>query len=239
MKKRLCVFIILISCLLSTKAQETSFTTEALIGKKRVPNSDKNTHLLPEVIEAFKKMQSDALKQGITIQIVSGYRNFKRQQYIFQKKYTMYKKRGFSKNQILNKIIEYSTIPGTSRHHWGTDFDIIQKVPKMPRNLLVHNNYDNDGPFCEMKQWMDNNAYKYGFYLVYTNNINRTGFKYEPWHYSYAPIAKKLLKKFLEENTKNNILPIIKEAGVTINNDFYSKYIQTHIKGINPLLLHF
>lgn len=220
-------------------AQDFIFPINLIVGKLNNPNLTSKQNLIPTVEEAFNNMQSDALKQGISIQIVSGYRSFSRQQYIFKKKYKKYKQQGLTENQILTKITEYSTIPGTSRHHWGTDIDIIQQLNKMPRNLLVESNYSNEGIFCPMKQWMDQNAYKYGFYLVYTENKNRTGFKYEPWHYSYAPISKKILQQFILENDKGNILPIINQADINIEIPFYSKYIQTHVKGINPLLLDF
>ena len=220
-------------------AQDFIFPVNFIVGKQNNISLTSQHNLIPAVEDAFNKMQSDALKEGISIQIVSAYRNFKRQQYIFLKKYNKYKQKGLSEKQTLAKITEYSTIPGTSRHHWGTDIDIVQQLTKMPRNLLVEKNYSNEGDFCPMKQWMDQNAYKYGFYLVYTENKNRTGFKHEPWHYSYAPISKKILQQFITENNKGNIFPIIKQAGINIEIPFYSNYIQTHVKGINPLLLEF
>lgn len=238
MKKNIFLLISLfISSFFLINAQTHCYPTNLLVGKKNISSINPNYNLLNEVALAYSKMQKDALQQGISIQIVSSFRNFNRQHYIFTKKYTKYKNRGLSETQILKKITQYSTIPGTSRHHWGTDLDIVQKVSIMPKNLLVESNYNNQGSFCEMKQWMDRNAHKYGFYLVYTNNENRTGFKYEPWHYSYAPISKKILTQFLLENKNNTIFPIIKNAGVPVDADFYNNYIETHIKGINPILL--
>ena len=43
----------------------------------------------------------------------------------------------------IDKIIEYSTLPGTSRHHWGTDIDIIDAGPPevvmfcFPKNFTI------------------------------------------------------------------------------------------------------
>jgi len=81
------------------------------------------------------------------------------------------------------------------------------------------------------------NANTFGFYLVYTENINRTGFKYEPWHYTYAPISKKLLIQFLEKNIEGKIYSEINQLGVQIDTTFFKKYITSHIKGINKQLL--
>lgn len=218
-------------------AQQEVFSINQLIGNQTSTVNPLTKNLSPEAYNSFIKMQTEALKQNINIQIVSGFRNFNRQKQIFNRKYSKYKKQGLSKISILNKIIEYSTIPGTSRHHWGTDIDIVQKVNIMPKNLLHPSNYESEGPFCKMKEWMDLNAYKYGFYLVYTNDNNRTGFKYEPWHYSYAPISKKLLQQFLHLNEENKIQPSIKQLGVKIDTMFFKNYIKTHIKGINSQLL--
>lgn len=240
MKNKIITLLTIFICFATQlNAQEKSYSIDLLTGKQNITTKNKNYNLLNEVSLAYSKMQKDALKEGITIQIVSSFRNFERQHYIFKRKYNAYKKKGLSETQILYKITEYSTIPGTSRHHWGTDFDIVQKVTNMPKSLLNENNFNNQGLFCEMKEWMDLNANKYGFYLVYTNDDNRTGFKYEPWHYSYAPISKKILSQFLLENKKNKIFPVIKNAGVPLNADYYNNYIESHIKGINPLLLSF
>lgn len=218
-------------------AQNNFFSINQLIGNLSSQTNAETKNLQPEVYTAFLKMKKEALKENIHISIASGFRNFNRQKLIFERKYNRYQKQGFSKIKILNKIIEYSTIPGTSRHHWGTDIDIVQKVETMPKNLLVPSNYSSEGPFCRMKEWMDANANTFGFYLVYTENINRTGFKYEPWHYTYAPISKKLLIQFLEKNIEGKIYSEINQLGVQIDTTFFKKYITSHIKGINKQLL--
>ena len=30
-------------------------------------------------------------------------------------------------DEAINEIIRFSTLPGTSRHHWGTEIDIIDE----------------------------------------------------------------------------------------------------------------
>lgn len=76
--------------------------------------------------------------------------------------------------------MEYSTIPGTSRHHWGTDIDIIDANQPYKGDPLESDKFHGDGPFCALKEWMDLHANTFGFYLVYTDNDKRTGFYYEP-----------------------------------------------------------
>ena len=79
---------------------------------------------------AFKKMEEAAKKDGIILKIVSAHRSFGRQSFIWNKKYDKFTKQ-YSLNPIdaINEIVRFSTIPGTSRHHWGTDIDIIDGTP--------------------------------------------------------------------------------------------------------------
>lgn len=231
------LFVGITFCTAFLFAQEGKISIDFLTGKKNEKVKQNTLSLLPEVATAFSKMQQAAQKDGIHIKIVSSFRSFERQQYIFNKKYQKYRQQGLDSVNILKKITEYSTIPGTSRHHWGTDFDIIQKVKNTPKNLLLPENYENEGAFCEMKEWMDKHANAYGFYLVYTDTTHRTGFKYEPWHYSYAPISKNLLAEFLNKHQQNEIYTTIKKASIPVTYQFFNDYIETHIKGIHPELL--
>ncbi|WP_338039031.1 D-alanyl-D-alanine carboxypeptidase family protein [Maribacter litopenaei] len=43
---------------------------------------------------------------------------------------------------------------------------------------------------------MDENSETYGYHLVYTDDPKRRGFKYEPWHYSYAPLSIPMLEAY-------------------------------------------
>ncbi len=223
------LFFLLLTINNKSIAQEYNYSIACLTGKELSKFQNPTNRLHKEAYRSFLAMQKEAAKDNIQIQIVSGYRSFNRQLQIFNRKYTRYQKQGLSKIQILNKITEYSTIPGTSRHHWGTDIDIIQKISNPPKNLLVAKNYEEAGVFCNMKEWMDKNAHKYGFDLVYTNDTNRTGFKYEPWHYSYAPIAKKLLTQFIQYETHNAIYKDLKKSKIKMDSLFFKKYLKTHI----------
>ena len=139
--------------------------------------------------------------------------------------------------QAIEKIIEYSTIPGTSRHHWGTDLDLIDGNAPRPESVLVASNFHGTGPFCKMKEWMDEHAESFEFYEVYTNDANRKGFKYEPWHFSYAPVSKPMLQAYKKLDIKE-ILSEEKVKGSTHFSDaFIQKYRTENILDINPKLL--
>ena len=95
-------------------------------------------------------MQNDAKKEGIEIEIVSGYRSYEKQKSIWNNKYNKNFERRIFGIKNINRIIQYSTLPGTSRHHWGTDIDIIDKrfIPK--GDLLIEKNYTENGIYSRV-----------------------------------------------------------------------------------------
>lgn len=186
---------------------------------------------------ALEKMQKAALKEGIQIKLVSGYRSFNRQREIWNRKYDKYAAQGLKPDAIFDKIVEYSTVPGTSRHHWGTDLDLIDGAVKTNGDVLVPDKFHGKGPFCKFKEWMEKNAATYNFELVYTLNGQRTGFKYEPWHYSYVPLSRKRYNDYL---TQVDLLPFLRGQNIKgmdkISDGRLKRYLEEHIKGINPAL---
>lgn len=221
-----------------TFSQETEYSVAELMGKVDIKLYGENINLRKEAHDAFVEMKRAAYSEGMDLKIVSSYRNFYRQEGIWERKYLQYTgEKGMTKLDAIEKIIEYSTIPGTSRHHWGTDIDIIDGYPKTTGDVLVPEKFEEGGPFSLLKKWMDDNANKYGFYLVYTDNPKRKGFKYEPWHYSYAPLSIPMLKTFRRKNIFKLLLEedIIGKENFTTG--FLKGYIQNNILDINPDLL--
>ena len=214
------------------------FSRDQLIGKGNpdIVGETYTSKMHRDAKNAFEKMKEDALKDGINIEIVSAYRSFKKQKSIFENKYKKFTNKGLTPIEAINKIIEYSTIPGTSRHHWGTDLDIIDGNYPRPQSVLEEENFYGNGPYCKLKEWMNKNSESYGFYEVYSQNPKRKGFKYEPWHFSYAPVSKPMLNAFQKLDIKN----ILKEENVLGNeyftNDFINKYNLENILDINPNL---
>ena len=132
------------------------------------------------------------------------------------------------------EIIRFSTIPGTSRHHWGTDIDIIDGNYPDEKDVLKSEKFEKNGVFYKLKKWLDENSEKFGFYLAYNNDSNRKGFEYEPWHYSFKPSSVKyynaLINLDLEKIIKNSNL----NGFQYFNKSFIKKYISENIMDINP-----
>jgi len=184
---------------------------------------------------AFKKMEDAAKKDGIILKIVSAHRSFERQNFIWNKKYNKFTDE-YSLNPMdaINEIIRFSTIPGTSRHHWGTDIDIIDGKYPDENNVLMSEKYEKGGIFYDLKKWLSNNSEKFGFFLTYNNDPKRKGFEYEPWHYSYKPSSKKYLKLLLSSDLEKLFKNKNLNGYQYFDKKFIEKYISEFIMDINP-----
>ena len=210
---------------------------EELMGKADIELYGEDINLRKEAHDAFVEMRKAALSDGINIQIVSSYRSYDRQEGIIERKYLKYTDEGMEPLDAIEKIVEYSTIPGTSRHHWGTDVDLIDGTPKADGDVLVASKFETGGPYEKFKLWMDENSEKYDYCLVYTNNPKRRGFKYEPWHYSYAPLSKPMLKTFRQKNIVKQLKAEDFLGSDHLTTEFIKTYIEDNILDINPELL--
>lgn len=218
---------------------QEDYSTNQLIGKDEsfIVGNSYTTKMHQKTAEAFQKMKTAALKDNISIELVSAYRSFDRQKQIFEKKYLRYTNQGLSPIQAIRKIIEYSTIPGTSRHHWGTDIDIIDANAPRPKNVLEPQHFHGNGPFCKLKEWLNKHAETYGFHEVYTNEPNRKGFKYEPWHFSYAPVSIPMLRAYKKLEVKKILQNEKIEGSMHFTDDFINQYRNENILDINKNLL--
>ncbi len=180
------------------------------INKLKIPTHGKKIYLRKRVALALRNVYK-ALKKdlpGIPFWITSGIRSYWQQKAIWEAKWTGKRKvDGIKLNKVKNrykrakKILKYSSMPGTSRHHWGTDFDL---------NILL-NKYYTKGKGRILYLWLKKNMPKYGFCQVYNNNNRTQGYEEEKWHWSYIPIAKKLYIDWLNLYG-NNIIKLMKKS---------------------------
>ncbi len=217
--------------------QSSHLSYEELIGKGNPNLYGNGFQLRKEAFDAFTNMKNAALKDNISIEVVSSYRNFAHQNRIWERKYKSFTQQGLSPEKAIDKIIEYSTIPGTSRHHWGTDMDIIDANVAQPKNVLSPSHFEGKGSFVKLKKWMDENSKDYGFYLVYTNEPDRKGFKYEPWHYSFKSLSHGYLQDYKKLNLKDILNQELLLGHNYLTETFLERYWSTNIMDINPELL--
>ena len=186
--------------------------------------SSNTIYLRRDVFDMFHKMATAAKRENITLTVISGTRNFAHQKRIWNYKWTdKYKK--YLPLERAKKILEYSSMPSTSRHHWGTDIDI--------NNL-------NDAYFLKGKGkkeyiWLTTNANKFGFYQVYTSKKDgRTGYNEEKWHWSFAPISSIYLK-YYNQNITHKDIKNFKGSEFAKEIDM----IKNYVNGINPTILKY
>ena len=155
--------------------------------------------------EAFLKLQSRAEKAGFKLSIASGFRSYQRQLTIFNDKWSgerpvlddnnaVLVREDHTDEDWLHRILRFSALPGTSRHHWGTDIDIYDPslMPDDYSLQLTASEYRTGGIFEYLSQWLDGviaDDDSEGFYRPY--DCDRGGVSVEPWHLSFSPVASK------------------------------------------------
>ncbi len=218
-------------------ASSNNYTDKYLIGRSRPQLYGNGYKVLKRVNEAFLDMNSAALKSGMSVRVVSSYRSFDHQNLIWTRKYNRYRSRKLSPQTAVNYNIRYTAIPGSSRHHWGTEIDVVDGTVKTSVYPLNTKNYHGNGMYKSFREWMDDNAYKYGFFRVYTNDHTRRGFRYEPWHYSFAELAKPMLKEYTERDIQNSLKYQELLGKSYFTDTFIEHYTKDNILGINKSLL--
>jgi len=156
--------------------------------------TDGDPYLLhQETYAHFEAMHAAALADGVELIMVSATRNFKRQKQIWEAKWNGQRKIENGKKANVaypnptdraRAILRYSSMPGTSRHHWGTDIDL---------NAL-NNEFFAAGKGKKIYAWLTANGAKFGFCQPYTpkGDARPNGYEEERWHWSYLPIATQL-----------------------------------------------
>ena len=194
----LCFFSILLFNSFNSNAQ---YSKEELLGKIN-PASNSSFSLVPEeycnksgiylrteVLEAFLMLRQLAENEGITLIIISGTRSFNHQKSIWDRKWGRTRYMGWQEIDKAIDILTYSSMPGTSRHHWGTDIDFNS----------LENSYFDSGDGLKVYDFLKRCGEELGFKQVYTSKKDgRTGYEEEKWHWSYMPTSSVMLEKYNE-----------------------------------------
>ncbi|MEO6080953.1 MAG: M15 family metallopeptidase [Steroidobacteraceae bacterium] len=163
--------------------------------------------LHPAVVEPFLALRAAAAVDGIDLLPVSSFRDFARQLNIWNAKCrgerelrdsegVVVAAESLEPDALVSTILHWSALPGASRHHWGTDLDVVDAaaIPEGYRPQLVREEFAPGGLFAALDQWLATHAVQFGFYRPYGSY--RGGFQPEPWHLSHAPVAEQALQQF-------------------------------------------
>jgi D-alanyl-D-alanine carboxypeptidase len=174
----------------------------------------RSQYLRKEAYEAFVNMATAAAKDGVTLVIISATRNFEVQKSIWERKWQA-EASVADEAERARKILRYSSMPGTSRHHWGTDMDL---------NDLT-NEYFESGEGLKIYQWLTAHAHQYGFCQPYTSKMGgRTGYEEEKWHWSYTPLSNSLLEAYKKTVTLSDLTGFM-GSGAASKLDVITNYV--------------
>jgi LAS superfamily LD-carboxypeptidase LdcB len=186
--------------------------------------SDGGMYLRKETYTAFQKMHAAALEAGITLNIRSATRSFWHQKKIWEAKWNggrLVDGKDLSKTitdpaQRALKILEYSAMPGASRHHWGTDIDL---------NELTNGHFE-QGIGLKTYEWLKKNGAKYGFCQPYTAKGEKrpAGYNEEKWHWSYKPLSEKFTE-IAREQLKDDMIKGFTGAETATKIGIVAKYV--------------
>ncbi len=219
----------------SNKAQQSALITpQTLTGTSDdhiewlAPNIGLHKHILP----AFNQMQAAAQKVGLSIEIASGFRPFDRQLSIWNRKFTGELAVKNQANEVVDitklnekekveAILLYSALPGTSRHHWGTDFDIYAPdlLPTNQKLQLEPWEYQQTGYFWPLTTWLNEYADTFGFSRPYQKFTG--GVAIEPWHLSHQITAN----SFEQYYSLTDLARLLKTADIE-GKDFILQHIE-------------
>ncbi|HEY3656857.1 MAG TPA: M15 family metallopeptidase [Steroidobacteraceae bacterium] len=162
---------------------------------------DLDSELHAHVIAPLVNLRRAALAAGFDLKPVSGFRDFDRQLSIWNAKFSgarpLYDAAGgaldasqMSPSERIGAILRWSALPGASRHHWGTDVDLIDASAAAPgyRVQLVPEEFSPPGPFAPLAEWLETHAARFGFFRPFRGVLS--GVQAEPWHFSFAPVAE-------------------------------------------------
>lgn len=187
-------------------------------------------YLQRDTYAAFIKMYDAAMRDGVRLQIRSATRNFAAQRGIWERKWTGETLIENGQNasvvypdpvQRALMILKFSSMPGSSRHHWGTDMDL--------------NSFDNSwfesGSGLDIYTWLSLHAREFGFCQPYTaKGTDRPyGYEEERWHWSFMPLSQPLTQ-MAADSLKDDMISGFPGSEVAPQ----LKIVERYVLGINP-----
>jgi LAS superfamily LD-carboxypeptidase LdcB len=194
--------------------------------------ADPECLLHEHVVAPFENLRRAAQADGIDLVPLSGFRDFGRQLQIWNGKFSgeraLYDAAGakidagaLSPLERVHAILLWSALPGASRHHWGTDIDVIDRNAvdlKAGGDLLTRERFEPGGPFSDLSRWLEIYGARFGFYRPYRGV--RSGVQPEPWHLSFAPVA---------EPARRDLRPEILQAAIAAAPLLGKEVVMEHI----------
>src|SRR5258706_8762509 len=156
--------------------------------------------LHPLAAAALQAMRAAAALAGIDLVPVSGFRDFARQLAIWNEKFSgarpLLDRAGeplaadaLATAGRVAAILVWSALPCASRHHLGSDCDLIDRAALSAGAAveLLGKHYGAGGFYAALAAWLKGHAHDYGFFLPY--DIDRGGGPPGTLHYNLSALA--------------------------------------------------
>lgn len=169
-----------------------------------------------ELVPHIELLRTRASHAGFELALASGFRSFGRQLDIWNAKAEgrrpllddnghSLNPRNMGEEPLLWAILRWSALPGTSRHHWGTDIDVYDAGPSRQgyRLQLTHEETQIDGVYAAFHHWLtaELSCGQSTFFRPYQQWHG--GVAPEPWHLSFAPLAAAYQRSLAEAELRD------------------------------------
>ena len=188
---------------------------------------------------AFMAMRAAAKADGIDLVPYASFRDFNAQLRIWNKKFGGKKilfdheERGrdfaaLSPQELVWAILNWHSLPGASRRHWGTDIDVVDQavMPEGYKPSLLPSEAAEGGLFHPLHRWLDIHMASFGFFRPYQETAG--GMFPEPWHLSFAPESAGLERR-LEPAILRDALADADMLGKDVVMDMLPQIIERHV----------
>ncbi|NDK32830.1 M15 family metallopeptidase [Nesterenkonia haasae] len=151
--------------------EPVDYSPEDLVELEVRTSVDDPVYMREEPADSVEELFDDALDEGITLAVTSGYRSFDAQARIYSARHAQHGTEGTD---------EFAARPGYSEHQTGLAVDVIS----IDNPECIIGECFNETPEFE---WLEESAHNYGFIIRYPEGKEHiTGFAYEPWHLRYV-----------------------------------------------------
>lgn len=120
-----------------------------------------------QAARAWTHLRQAAMRDGVVLEAISGYRSHDYQLGIFERK--------LARGLTVDEILTVNAAPGYSEHHGGLALDI-----GAPDEPPAEESFERTRAFA----WLQHNAAGHGFVMSYPRD-NPHGIVYEPWHWAF------------------------------------------------------
>lgn len=169
----------------------------------------------PKVVTDLLALKEAASSAGFNMNIASGFRDFDRQMCIWNRKMSgdapildqnsqPLDASLLSEQEKVMAILCWSALPGGSRHHWGTDFDLFDRN-SLPEGITLQLEPWEylSGHQLSFYTWLKDHLLDFGFFFPYQGNND--GVAFEPWHISHKKAADHCLTELTLDNLRHEI----------------------------------